>query len=474
MKSGNALASKDFIENQKSQTDSKSISQINSNILNQVESRYKIHQSVIKFGNRNGGKISARNLMTCSEQDNHLFPQNHFKPQIKFENNQLEFEHCAGLFQEKRQGGKNFSKTQVFLPHAQAIDKNNKTMHTLQRVTRKMKAQLGKHPIGQSYMKYRRDSLTSREKTSKGSSSKNQFDSSGKLEKNLAVMEINLPEFRRPSSVHARKSSNGRDFFMLNKQGKDRSSKKYNHKVFQDLGKSEEFDMVKILDKRRRDLLVQITGENRGNQNLPRLKQQLKLYLKYKKQAVLKMVRTNRALGNEWKTLTDHLQQKQYRDVQTVEYLKRLMFRDKMKLNQQEINMVEDIRKASESQIKVELSKIIDHETTFIKVEDSRDSQLKKDPFRMASQVDIYTPLDTEPAKSSTMNDTGNLNLKSFKFNEMSEIYLSYMKEKKKKEIMDKYKSKNDVDIKEFFPASKGGLPKQDPKFDINNLHKSE
>jgi hypothetical protein len=128
------------------------------------------------------------------------------------------------------------------------------------------------------------------------------------------------------------------------------------------------FNLVNELDTDRKVLFKKIF-KNKTNLSKVEILTKLKKHLKNKKKNILNLIRENRGLEKKWKNLNLKYEELQKNKVDQYEYMKHLIIKDAKGLNSIEKSIVSKINNVSKSQIKKEISQILEHKTEFQKVD---------------------------------------------------------------------------------------------------------
>ena len=253
---------------------------------------------------------------------------------------------------------KKFSKTQNFFPGGLG-ETGNKTMNTLERKTCRSRTEVKGHPIGQTYLNYRRNSIASEKRTSRDSKKKHQIkETFNKNKQGFSIMkfdEIDLGKslLKKNKFWVSEEEREKKNFFMMKN-----SKNEENQNVFNTVG---------LLKKKRNDMFEKIMkNHNNANVSQAQILKILKQTLKNKKKNILKTIQENKALEYKWRNLNIKNESFQKSKIQKFEYLKKLLLREKSNLTKKEISIVSNIDKISKPQIQLEMSKILSQETQFV------------------------------------------------------------------------------------------------------------
>ena len=287
-----------------------------------------------------------------------------------------------------------YSKTQTFFPGT-LTEKANQTLQTLERKSKQPRRGITSRSVGNKYIKHFTNSKKRRD-----SNSNNDLNSSGRLTDGFSVMNFENSGFKEKVITRRKNSIQGNAF---------EKSDQLNQKSFWQMGKSQAkekqkgdlFNYIGKMDDKRKKLLGTLISGRTKIADKKELVKILKNELKKKKKNVLQSIRENNCLKMKWKGLNQTLVSHQETKINQYEYLKKLFIRDKTSLTVEEKSILSNINMVSKSQIQNELSKILNHETDFIKINKSEISNSK------FSKNDLL--LNNLPNKNSSISQKNSL-----------------------------------------------------------------
>lgn len=264
---------------------------------------------------------------------------------------------------------------------------NGRTLPNSKRSIRRPRRQLGVQNIARNYLDFRQKSLKAKKKGSRKSSGKAKPETPKKTREMSLVLENENKEFQRRISMGSKKPASTLD---TPKPGLARRKKNFWVNQLVPVADAEDQpSIVSQVNAKRRQLLANLIGDRKENLSQAQIVKLLRQQLKSKKKTIFKLIQDNRKLEYKWKETNRRLENFHQSKIERFEYLKKLILRDKNHLSRSEMCLVSQIEKFAKPQIQFDISKILLHETRFVRMGESSlaTSQVHLDPLLLSNQA---------------------------------------------------------------------------------------
>lgn len=238
--------------------------------------------------------------------------------------------------------------------------------------------QLGEQKFVQKYLVIRQKSLNMKKKRSRVSSGKTAEESPVKLREMSQVLQNENKEFQRRLSMGSKKLPCKRQ--RPNHQLAKRNKNFWIEQLIPVETDGEKFNLVEKMNVKRRQLLKKLLEGNEENVDEAKIIRVLRQKLKSKKKAIFNLIQENRKLEYKWKEANVRLENFHQSKIEKFEYIKKLILRDKGHLSKSEMSIVSEIHRLSKPQIQFDISKILPHDTRFVRMNESSLAASKVQP----------------------------------------------------------------------------------------------